>query len=256
MAFKLSILIVLGISVYARGAILLTAGIFEGATTQSWSDEHIRVDASGRIISRYRASFQADQNGLHAVADVFNDIWDPHPPRFAGIRVDDVVVNPVPIAFPAPGDPPPTTTTVRFGGNLSGHLTAGDMAGANASAVLNMSIAGKTTTSIIFGLDELPVSGFFQTSEVTVIVGQPFTVSASLRVKVAARGHATIDFGDSFTFDPSSVLVLEPGFTASSPSWGLVDNRLSMPAVAGVPEPSGCAFVLLAGVIVWTITKR
>jgi hypothetical protein len=185
-----------------------------------------------------------------------NDIWDPHPPRFAAIRVDDVVVNPVPIPFPAPGDPPPpTTTTVRFGGNLSGHLTAGDTAGANGSAVLNMSIEGKTT-SIIFGLDELPVSGFFQTSEVTVIVGQPFTVSASLRVKVDARGQATIDFGDSFTFNPSSVLVLEPGFTASSASWGLVNNRLPVASIPGVPEPAGSGLALFCLAAIWKLKKR
>jgi hypothetical protein len=83
-------------------------------------------------------------------------------------------------------------------------------------------------------------------------VAQKFQERTALALSLPAKIHggATIDFGDSFTFNPSSVLVLEPGITASSVSWGLVDNRLRVPAVAGVPEPRGSALVLLSLAVV------
>jgi hypothetical protein len=251
LSYKLSIAVLFGMTLHAHASILLTAGPNEGTTPQSWNFADVRLNASGQIISRISAVLQADRYGLHAAADVINDQWPPHPAPVAGIRVDDVVVNSRTGTTPPPG----TTTTVRFGGHLEGGMTGKG----GGSVQLDLVVPGKTNRHVGISAGNFPVNDFFYTSPFTVTIGQPFTVEAILTIGVSALpGHATVDFGDSFTFDPSSVLQLtEPHlYTVSSVAWGLVDNRLPVASIPGVPEPAGCAFVLLAGVIIWRITKR
>ena len=233
----------LGMSLHAHASILLTAGPNTGASPQTWSVENVQLNSSGQIISRESAVYQADRAFLRAEADVINDQWPPHPAPYAGILVSDVVVNSRAGTTPPPG----TTTMVQFGGHLEGGMTGSG----GGSVQLDLIVPGKTNRHVAMSADEFPVSDFFYTSPFTVTIGQPFTVEARLTIGVSALpGHATVDFGDSFTFDPSAVLQLEPGFTASSASWGLVDNRL--PAAA-VPEPPAAGLALLSLILIWTI---
>jgi hypothetical protein len=50
----------------------------------------------------------------------------------------------------------------------------------------------------------------------------------------APSGLFLSNFADTLQFDPQSVFDLDPGFTASSVSWGLVNNTLPalLPAAA------------------------
>ena len=92
--FKLAIVsLLLTMSVHAHASILLTAGPNEGAGPQTWEHAEVRLNSSGQVLSRISAVYRADRYGLRAEADVINDQWPPHPAPYAGIRVDDVVVN-------------------------------------------------------------------------------------------------------------------------------------------------------------------
>jgi hypothetical protein len=231
----IGITVLLMMGAHAQASILYRAGPNEGTLPQTWTDF-----IGTPNVSYTEFFYQAHQGGLRAEVTVRNDVWAPHPPPVAEIVIDDVVVN------SASGNVPPgTTTTIFFGGELTGGLT-GTQGG--ASAILNLRAAG-AVRSYAYNVDEFPVSGFHHVGPVTVTIGQPFRVSASLRVGVSALpGFSTIDFGDSFKFNRSSVLMLEPGFTASSASWGLVDNALP------VPEPSG--LILIGTAAIWRLVGR
>jgi hypothetical protein len=162
---------------------------------------------------------------LHGFASVRRRTWD-SASNVAEFRVDDVIVS-------GSG----ATTRIQFGGDLNGGFSGSG----NGSAVLNLSVNSRVS-SFIINVDD-PIEGFYSTPPVEVPVGQPFTVRARLRVGAhnSDSGSFTTDFSHSFLYNRSEVFELEPGFTANSASWGVVNNVLQ---VAAVPEPSS---VLLLG---------
>jgi hypothetical protein len=209
---------------------IYTAGPNTGPTPQAFG-QVVRTPSG-----KYELDFRAGADGLGMRVTVENEVYAPHPAPVAAIRISDLIIT---------GDEPGALTglaaTPLLHGSKSGNLGAGHV----AVTFTIISSRGVSNPSAVRNIPEFPVNTAVSTGPIEVPVNEPITFGVSMTI--GASGTGTLDASKSLLFNREAVFDLEPGFTANSVSWGLVNNRL-------VPEPA--SIWLLAGMGALMLGRR
>jgi hypothetical protein len=209
---------------------IYTAGPNVGPTPQEYP--FVVQTPSGKKEGYYRAG----PDGLGVRVTVENEVYAPHPAPVAAIQIRDIIIT---------GDEPGAlvgvvTLPLDYDAIYFGPLSAG-------STVVDISVTATQVfvLSDVRNIDAFPVNTTISTGPMEVPLNVPIGLGVGMRV--GAAGTGTVDASKSLRFNREAVFDLEPGFTANSVSWGLVNNRL-------VPEPS--SIWLLAGMGAMLLGRR